>query len=261
MSRDDSFRKTGPARDIAVEAAKTVAGRAIGRETGLFCVPEVVEGSRPGELLLERMDGLTTLCNAIEMHAEGLPSLFMQMGRGIAAVHRDLVLAEDMRIPFPGPWDPASVAVPVFVHGDLTAHNVCVQETTGRLVILDWSVAPHLGVQATYGSPYFDIALLFAHCSYAPPSRCGRIPLAGLFDAFLAGYAYERPGALLPDAFSEAMHAIEPEYLRLVERAAQSRGPGRRQVFQVVHGARLRAWRSYRPPRSVFESTPERSSR
>ena len=56
----------------------------------------------------------------------------------------------------PGKWVTGDEARG-FLHGDFTLANVCVEETTDRVVIVDWSAAPILGEAVTVGPVYFDV--------------------------------------------------------------------------------------------------------
>lgn len=239
------FEKTGIPGDIAIERTKTMAARRIAEETGLFYVPLVVGHDNPGALSLEWLDGLTRLSTIVE--AGGAHAVFERLGSAIASIHQRLDLPSQMRLPLPAPWGPDNgLGDPVFVHGDLTTYNVCLQEDTDRLVILDWSTAPHLGTRGTFGSPYFDVALLFANCSYTPSAKAGALSLSPCFESFLTGYASTAEKGLSRNVLKTALTAIESEYLRQVAHGARLRAPMARIAYSAVQRRRLGAWRRYR---------------
>jgi aminoglycoside phosphotransferase (APT) family kinase protein len=82
----------------------------------------------------------------------------------------------------------------VFIHGDFAGFNLCFDEPSGRLVILDWSSAPFLGNIVTYGSRLFDIIWFVIFIFYGAPRHClFNWDAKGMADAFLSGYAESHP--------------------------------------------------------------------
>lgn len=204
----DFVRKVGDAPLLAVEATKTVRAGEIGRESGLFYVPRVLDFDRDkGVLELERLKGLVTLLQlAINKDARVL-ELMNRAGRALAVIHEQLILPDKIKYPLPPEWmapdlPPESIGGGtnqpilersegnVFIHGDFASINVCLHEASGRLVILDWSAAPIVGRTPTFGSRYFDI-LWFAACVFrgAPGVRFLDWNAEGMVDVFLRGYA------------------------------------------------------------------------
>ncbi len=189
-----SVRKVGDASLLAVEATKTVRAGEIGRESGLFYVPRVLDFDRDkGVLELERLKGLVTLLQlAIDKDAR-LLELTNRAGRALAVIHEQLVLPDKIKCRLPPDWmtsDAASSADQnVFIHGDYASVNVCIHEASGRLVILDWSTAPIMGRDPTFGSRYFDL-LWFVACMFrgAPGMRCLNWDAEDVADVFLRSY-------------------------------------------------------------------------
>ena len=187
-------RKVGDASLLAVEATKTVRAGEIGRESGLFYVPRVLDFDRDkGVLELERLNGLETLLElAINKDARIL-ELMNRAGRALAVIHEQLVLPDKIKYQLPPEWMAPDSNIGsdqnVFIHGDFASVNVCLHEASGRLVILDWSAAPILGRNPTFGSRYFDI-LWFVACVFrgAPGMRFLNWDAEGMADVFLRGY-------------------------------------------------------------------------
>jgi hypothetical protein len=191
----EAVRKVGDASLLAVEATKTVRAAEIGRECGLFYVPRVLDFDRnKGVLELERLNGLETLLElAINKDARVL-ELMNRAGRALAVIHEQLTLPDKIKYPLPPDWmaqdSNSGSDRNVFIHGDFASVNVCLHEASGRLVILDWSAAPIVGRNPTFGSRYFDL-LWFVACVFrgAPGARFLNWDVEGMADVFLRGYA------------------------------------------------------------------------
>jgi hypothetical protein len=232
----DVARKRGPTDRLAIEAAKTSAAARVAARTGLFHVPAVLRcDAAAGVLETERVHGFVSLMQLVLRRDPRLPRICERVGRAVAAVHAELRLADELRIPLPAPLagEPADACV---LHGDLNGSNVGFDPESDRVVLVDWSAAPALGVAATVGSRYFDIlwfALFFfrfrpgsAVLGWSPERWAG---------AFLAGYA-EESGLCLADAL-RAYHARVRSFLIDDLRVEQARrGAG-------VRGLPYRLWR------------------
>jgi hypothetical protein len=186
----DSIRKVGDASLLAIEAAKTVYAGEIGKESGLFYVPRVLDLDQDkGILELERLHGLVTLLQlAIDKDTRVL-EFSQRAGSALAVVHEQLVLPDKDKLQLPAEWMDGSDRN-VFIHGDFASINVCLHDPSGRLVILDWSAAPIVGRAPTFGSRYFDI-LWFIGCVFrgATGMRFLSWDAEGIADVFLKGYA------------------------------------------------------------------------
>lgn len=188
----DIVRKKGEPELLVIEAAKATCAYEIGRDSGLFDVPKVLNfDADTGVLDFERIDGLTTLLDLTIRKDQRLLELFNKTGRALAVVHRQLTLPDEMKQKLPPEW----LGIPdenVFIHGDYAPINVCFHEPSDSLVILDWSAAPLIGRAPTFGSRYFDV-LWFTNCIF-----CG-VPYKNIFSwdvesiagAFLKGYTEE----------------------------------------------------------------------
>jgi tRNA A-37 threonylcarbamoyl transferase component Bud32 len=191
----DSVRKVGDASLLAVEATKTARAGEIGKESGLFYAPRVLDFDRDkGVLKLERLNGLVTLLQLAIDNDARLLELTNRTGRALAVIHEQLVLPEKIKCPLSPEWMASNFNggpdQNVFIHGDFASVNVCLHEASGRLVILDWSAAPIVGRNPTFGSRYFDV-LWFVACVFrsAPGMKFISWNAEGMADVFLKGYA------------------------------------------------------------------------
>jgi aminoglycoside phosphotransferase (APT) family kinase protein len=188
------IRKTGEPGALALEAAKASMAFDIGKDCGLFYVPKVVNfDAKAGVLEFERLNGLVTLLDMAARKDERLFRLLKKTGQALAIIHDKFVLPEEMKHELPAEWM-ASPGENVFIHGDFAGFNLCFDESSGRLVILDWSSAPLLGDVATYGSRFFDIIWFVIFIFYGAPRRCFfNWDAQSMANAFLSGYSESHP--------------------------------------------------------------------
>jgi hypothetical protein len=192
--RSDIFRKTADARLLTVEAAKASQALEIGKDSGLFAVPKVVNlDAEAGVLEFERLSGLATLLDLAVRKDPRLAELLEKAGRALAIVHERLVLPDEMKCEMPPEWM-GSADENVFIHGDFACINVCFHEPSGGLVIVDWSAAPSVGRTPTFGSRYFDILLFISSLFHAAPwRRISSWDGKAMTLAFLRGYCSTAP--------------------------------------------------------------------
>jgi aminoglycoside phosphotransferase (APT) family kinase protein len=188
------IRKTGEPGTLAIEEAKASMAFDIGKDCSLFYVPKVVNfDAKAGVLEFERLHSLVTLLDMAARKDERLFELFKKAGQALAVVHEKLVLPEEMKHELPDEWM-ASPDENVFIHGDFAGFNLCFDESSGRLVILDWNSAPLLGQTVTYGSRFFDIIWFVIFIFYGAPRRClFNWDAQSMTNAFLSGYAEYHP--------------------------------------------------------------------
>jgi hypothetical protein len=194
----DVMRKTGESSLLAIEAAKASRGLDIGRDSGLFRVPKVVNfDAEAGRLDFEHFDGLVTLLDLAVRKDRRLAELLEKTGRALALVHEKLTLPETMKYELPPQWSgPAEQNV--FIHGDFACINVCYHERPDELVIVDWSAAPLVGRTPTFGSRYFDILMFISSLFHGAPCReVLSWDAAGMSRAFLGGYRSASPNVTL----------------------------------------------------------------
>jgi len=184
----DIARKTGSPSLLAVEALKTERAAEIGKSSGLFYVPRVVNfDAEAGVLEFERLRDLVTLLDLAIKKDLRLFELLEKTGRALAMIHQQLVLPDEMKYDLPAEWmGPGGENV--FIHGDFACINVCFHEPSQQLVILDWSTAPLLDRTPTFGSRFFDV-LWFASSLFhgAPGARVLSWDAEKMCQAFFTG--------------------------------------------------------------------------
>jgi len=191
---DNVARKTGEPSVLAVEATKASRAFDIGKDSGLFYVPKVVNfDAGAGQLEFERLSDLVTLLDLAIRKDKRLPGLLKKAGKALATIHRDLALSEEMKHELPPEWMD-SEDDNIFIHGDFACINVCFHQPSDELVILDFSAAPMVGRTPTFGSRYFDILLFVSSIFHgAPFRRALSWDAKGMAEAFLRGYAESTP--------------------------------------------------------------------
>lgn len=220
----DIARKKGEPSLLAVEAAKASRALEIGKNSGLFRVPRVVNfDAGAGVLEFERLRELATLLDLAVRKDARLPELLEKAGRALAVVHEELTLPEDMKVALPSIWM-CRAGENVCIHGDFACINVCVDGSSDELVILDWSAAPMVGRTPTFGGRYFDIVLFVNSLFQGTP--CLKVlgwNAAAMAELFLAGYAKESPDTkltMLRD-YSSEMLRLQRENIRRASRERQ----------------------------------------
>jgi tRNA A-37 threonylcarbamoyl transferase component Bud32 len=247
----DIARKTGGSGMLAVEATKASRAFEIGRDSGLFCVPKVVNfDADAGALEFERLNGLATLLDLAVRRDRRLPELLKKAGQALAVVHEKLTLPGEMKHDFPPEWM-AAVDENVFVHGDFACINVCFHEPSGELVILDWSTAPMVGRTPTFGSRYFDI-LLFASSIFhgAPYRKALSWDAKGMTDTFLRGYGEAAPAMKLnelKDYSSKICRLQRKNILHLARQRQPLRAAGYIPCQMLMHARFYLFLHKYRP--------------
>jgi len=216
---DNIARKTGEPNVLAVEAAKASQAFDIGRESGLFYVPKVVNFDEEAGLLeFERLSDLVTLLDLAICKDKRLPDLLKNAGKALAVIHRDLVLPEEMKHDLPPEWMD-SEDDNVFIHGDFASINICFREPSNELVIVDFSAAPMVGRTPTFGSRYFDILLFISSIFHgAPLRRAFNWNADTMAEAFLSGYA-----ECAPDINANKLKSLAQNICRLQQRNIRHR--------------------------------------
>ncbi len=186
----DVARKRGPADRLGIEAAKTTWGARVGARTRRFHVPAVIRfDAATGVLETERVHGFLSLLQLVGRHDPRVIEICERVGGAIAEVHADSHRPDIPLIPLPASLasDPEQECV---LHGDLNGSNVGYDPSMDRVVVVDWSAAPALGVSATVGSRYFDVLwFMFFFFRVRPASAFAGWSPETWARAFLAGYA------------------------------------------------------------------------
>lgn len=183
---------------MRVEVEKTRRAFEIGKDCGLFRVPEVLDyDEAKGVAVFERLD-VKPVSKAVPW-GEKRSALAKNLGGSLAIIHREMTLPESMLIPLPEEF-----ALPddeVFLHGDLSVDNVCVGTSWPPIAILDWQMTPlYGGGQATYGTRYFDVLWFISNLISRPYTRfLFSNPVAPVARAFMEFYFHEARLPFNPD--------------------------------------------------------------
>ncbi|HQM43724.1 MAG TPA: phosphotransferase [Smithellaceae bacterium] len=149
---------------MRIEVEKMRRAHEIGKESGLFRVPEVLDFDEVlGIAILERIRSIQPV---IPKFIKSV-SILEKIGASLAVIHNRLSLPSDMLIPLPQEFNMRGSEV--FLHGDYNGNNIVVEDSMGQnIVILDWSMTPRYGGEATYGSRYFDLFWFINYMLWTP---------------------------------------------------------------------------------------------
>jgi tRNA A-37 threonylcarbamoyl transferase component Bud32 len=235
-------RKIVPPNSFSIELEKTKQASRIGEQTGLFYVPRIKGfNEKENTIDYEYLDGLCTVQQLAIGNSSRLIEVFTRIGAALAAIHDHLVLPPQMKKELPDKWmHPEKDNV--FIHGDFTLLNVCFHEATNRIVILDWSAAPFIGAQHTFGSRYFDITWFIYHTfHFLPAGAIIRWRAKNMADAFIKGYAEQQQTCLQLQTFRYYHLEIEK-----IKRKKFSSGAKRHPLYTRAGYFLLWFWKRYR---------------
>jgi len=242
VSRKVQFAKEAVSKNadpqlMHLEIEKTRRGGDIGKRSGLFRVPEVIQHQEAtGTAVFERLYDLVPLRRLLNKgtFTDGMMEL---AGRSLAVIHRDLTLPEHMRVLLPTEFR-STESPQVHLHGDYNGENVCWDTRASVLVILDWQTTSRHGGNATYGPAYFDL-LWFANHMLWTPSASYLIkdyvtrPARRFIAAYLreAQLPYDRSFAEYADRFFRTKQPTRREHSRGLGRWLLPRSEGLTRAF------------------------------
>ena len=211
----DTVTKSSRPDLMRVEIEKTRRASSIGKNCGLFRVPEILNyNETKGVAVFERLN-IEPMSKAVPWGGDRI-TLAKNLGTALAIIHRELTLPTDMIIPLPEEF--AFPHDEVFLHGDLSVDNVCVGTVWPPITVIDWQMTCHLGGAATYGTRYFDIFWFISNLINRPYTRFLFFdPVAPVARVFLESYFHR---AQLPYnaekvvTYAEQFFAIEMERAR-----------------------------------------------
>jgi hypothetical protein len=163
---ENTVTKTSDPKRMSVEVEKTLRARTIGKNCGLFYVPEVLEyNNSKGLAVFERIHHISPIINVLKSTKQCSP-IVKQVGSALAVIHRELTLPDEMIIELPLEF--RSHGTEVFIHGDFNPINVCISLDTPSIIILDWQMTGQHGGEATYGTRYFDLIWFVNYLLWSP---------------------------------------------------------------------------------------------
>jgi hypothetical protein len=216
--RDDVIVKTQERGASQRERLRTLAGRTVGEQTGLFVVPQIVAfDDARGEIVFERLPvvGLQAALSEPDRSVE----IVGRAARALAAIHGRMELGKTATATYPGAMGISQHRNLVPLHGDFAITNVLYLPALDRIAIIDWANAVWIGVDADLGAPEIDIAVfltsLFHRRLFSPWSIPRRHELAR---HFLAKYASASPHGLDIGALSAIVATTTPTFIQLTRR-------------------------------------------
>lgn len=248
-------RRRVPSGSLRLELEKTKRSARIGEQTGLFYVPLVIGFNEEENTIdFEYLRGLRTVQEVAVSDKSRRYDVFTRIGAALAAIHDCLVLSPELKRNLPHAWM-LSDEDNVFVHGDFTAQNVCVHEPTNRIVILDWSTAPFIGAQSTFGSRYFDITwFIYFMFHFMPATSIVRWDAKSMSDAFMEGYIGHGRTCLKLCAFRRFHLEIEKLKRRKFWSGSRNYSLGRRIGYLALWFWKSHRYRRYEPRQLVGQS-------
>lgn len=194
------------------ERLRTQAGTAVGRQTGLFAVPEILsfDDSR-GEIVFQRMP-LTGIRQLLSDETRSMDLVGRAAGV-LASIHRQMEPSDEPRASYPDEVDAAPEREPVPLHGDFGMRNIFCLTDSDRLVVIDWANADWIGVDSELGAPEIDVAVflisLFNRRVFGPWPVSRRHEVAR---HFLRTYATESPHGLDIATLRSIVTATKPRF-------------------------------------------------
>lgn len=243
-----TFQKIVPPQLLSIEFTKTKQAICIGDETGLFYVPRLLSSDvEEGLIEFEYLNNLRCIWELVVCNDSRLPIIFENLGLALAIVHDRLILSNEMKTNLPNEWmNP--IDDNVFIHGDLTIDNVCFQEISERLVIVDWSTAPLLGGISNFGSRYFDIIWFMSHMFYGMPAKgFMQRRIEELIDMFIHGYTLSFNSNFNYDLFRYFHRQMKNLYRKIIWQRAMRYPWYKRGLYYGFQMWMYQKWRAYKP--------------
>jgi tRNA A-37 threonylcarbamoyl transferase component Bud32 len=218
LVRDDTVVKIQEPGASRRERLRTLAGREVGRRTGLFVVPEILSfDDARGEIIFERLR-LTWLREALSDPARSM-ELVGRAAAALAAIHGHMESPDGATTGSGGATGRGTQRDLVPLHGDFGMRNVfCLPHSDG-IAIIDWSNAEWIGFDADLGPAEIDVAVflmsLFQRRVFGPWRISRRHDVAC---HFLTTYSSASPHGLDLDILAEIVAASTPRFNRQTRR-------------------------------------------
>jgi len=244
----DLMQKTGPRRILDVEMAKTLAAARIGDASNVFTVPKIVRHDADiGIIEFERIPRLLTLYQLARRGDARLPDLLARAGEALALIHTHLRLPSALKISLPSAWM-LPEAENAFLHGDFTPSNVGLDESTGQLVIFDWSAVPFIAPLATFGPRYFDLVWFAVNLFNTRPwPSLTRWTVRKMADVFIRAYLAAQNERLERDVFREYRRRMLQSYNMGFKIGIKKCPWHKRLGHQLIRAAATWMWNRYEP--------------
>jgi hypothetical protein len=197
------------------ERLRTQWGGEVGRQTGLFVVPEIVAfDDVQGEIVFERLR-LTDLRQVLSQGTRTL-ELVGRAALALAAIHAHPRSSGEATPITSRLWETDSARMPVPLHGDFGLRNLFYLAESDRIALIDWSNADWIAMDGDIGAPEIDVAVflisLFHRRLFDPRPIAQR---HGVARHFLTTYTSASPHGLDHATLRAIVTAITPAFVRL----------------------------------------------
>jgi len=185
--KKDTVIKTASPELMRVEVEKTRRAHKIGKDCGLFRVPEVLDFDEDkGTAIFEKIKNIQPVFPKLINQV----SIVQNTAMALAIIHKYLILPTEMVQHLPD--ELALSYSEVFLHGDYNGSNVSVDIKNNKLVILDWQMTARHGGRATYGTRYFDVIWFINYMLWLPTIKyLFSNPVNKVAQQFLTSYFHE----------------------------------------------------------------------
>lgn len=214
---DGTVIKTQEPRASQRERLRTLAGRDVGLQSGLFLVPQIVafDDSR-GAIEFQRMPliGLRRLLTDGDRGSR----LIGRAARALAAIHGQMKPNDVFNVVYSGTGSGIARA-PVPLHGDFGMRNICFLPASDDMAIIDWANADWTAIDADLGPPEIDIAVFLVSLFHRRPfSPWGVIRRHELARHFLETYSAASPQGLDLGSLRSIVATIGPQHMQSTRR-------------------------------------------
>lgn len=216
--RENVVIKTQSPEASRRERLRTLAGLAVGEQTGLFTVPRIVSfDDARGEIIFERLH-LSGLRQALSNRDRSF-ELVGRTAAALAAIHGLMDVGGEGRQTPAGALGISAERSLVPLHGDFGIFNVLFVADSDRMVVIDWANADWTGIDADIGAPEIDVAVflisLFHRRAFGPWPIARRHDLAR---HFLVTYASAASKGLEVGCLNAIVAVIAPAHDRVTRR-------------------------------------------
>ena len=194
------------------ERLRTQAGQAVGQQTGLFLVPQILsfDDSR-GEIVFERLQ-LIGFRQVLSDSARSV-DLAGRAAAALAAIHGKMEADPGVPRSSSDGLGTGLVRALVPLHGDFGMRNIFYVAESDHLAVIDWSNADWIGSDAALGEPEIDVAVFMMSLFNRRLFGLWSIPQRReLRRHFLKTYASASPHGLNLDTLSRIVVATKARF-------------------------------------------------
>lgn len=198
---DSTFVKRMPIALAEEEVKRTLAGAAIGRDSGLFHVPEILDyDAARGEIRFECLADIEPYRRRL-LDLADRQAWVERAARILAAIH-NTTDATDTRM--------------VAMHGDFSLDNLVYQAAGDRVALIDWGQAHW--IRSPLGPPAWqiDLAIMLISIFLRRPFEADRVPKPNeCARCFLQAYAKHGGKTVDMTAFRQQFEVLTHDFLHM----------------------------------------------